>query len=315
MPSLDERTLRTLAQQIRVDTWTAEAIVALGSASVECLLLKGPVIAQWLYRDDPAQRYYTDADLLIAPGQLDRAHTVLVGLGFIPGGDPMPPGDVPHARPYTRPRDLAEIDVHRVPHGMHTLPEARAWAAMTRETRTLQVAGVDATAPGEIARTLLLTLHINPTNDRASRAGRDLRRAVTQLPEATWLEAASLARALGLEREMGYRLSLIAESAGLAQRLGLPARETAGYARYRTAEGEHPRGTLSLLAMSERATPADRVRYLTGKLFPPREVLADRDPLARRGRRGLAVARVRWIAACVARLPGALRGWVANRPQ
>jgi hypothetical protein len=315
VPALDERSLRALAQQIRVDAWTAEAIAALCSAGVECLLLKGPVIATWLYRDDPAQRPYIDADLLIAPGQLAPAHDVLVGLGYVRGGEPMPSGDRSHAQPYERARDRATIDVHRVPNGMQRLPEARAWAAMTRETEALHLAGVHATAPGEIARTLLLALHINPTNDRSSRAGRDLRRACTQLPDATWDAAATLARELGLEREMGYRLSLIAEAAALSERLGLPTAETAAYARYRTAEHDHPRGTLSLLAMTERTSPAARLRYATGKLFPPSEVLADRDPLAARSRTGLAAARVRWVARCVAWMPGAVRGWAANRPR
>jgi hypothetical protein len=315
LASIDNRALVVRAHQMRVDAWAAEAIVALNGAGVECLLLKGPVTARWLYQDDPTQRPYVDVDLLIAPGQAEQAHHVLVRLGYAPQAAAMPPGDLPHARPYQRASDRANVDLHRVPNGMRTVPERRAWATMTREAETLSVAGVTVTAPGAVARTLLLALHISPRNDALSRAGRDLRRAGTLVPHSTWHQAAVLARSLGLEREMGHRLWVISETRDLAERLALPRGETASYARFRTAQSDHPRGTLSLLTVSEYATVRERLRYVAVKLYPPPVVLADRDPLARRGRGGVIAARLRWQWHCARWLPAAVRAWRAQRPR
>ena len=70
------------ANCLRIDVATVEAVRAMREAGVRPLLLKGPVIATWLYADDPARRPYRDVDLLVAVEQFDAARSVLGRLGY-----------------------------------------------------------------------------------------------------------------------------------------------------------------------------------------------------------------------------------------
>jgi hypothetical protein len=60
--------------QPEIDALTAEVAGALNSDGIETLVLKGPVLAKWLYPEEV--RAYSDSDLLVATGS--HAHAVEV---------------------------------------------------------------------------------------------------------------------------------------------------------------------------------------------------------------------------------------------
>jgi len=70
-----------LARDFAVDAFTAEVAGAFGLEGMETLVLKGPVLARWLYPGEV--RPYVDCDLMVAPGNQARAVGVLGRLGFV----------------------------------------------------------------------------------------------------------------------------------------------------------------------------------------------------------------------------------------
>src|SRR4051812_27772658 len=61
-----------LANTLRIDWGTAEVLRTFEAGGVKSLLLKGATFARWLYtNDDP--RPYGDCDLLVRPGDFERA--------------------------------------------------------------------------------------------------------------------------------------------------------------------------------------------------------------------------------------------------
>jgi Uncharacterised nucleotidyltransferase len=59
---------------------TVEVVGAFAGEGVDTVVLKGPVLARWLYMGDV--RPYVDCDLMVAPGSRVRAVNVLERLGF-----------------------------------------------------------------------------------------------------------------------------------------------------------------------------------------------------------------------------------------
>ena len=68
---------------MRVDAVSAEVGRALARAGVRPILLKGPTVAELLYRDG-APRRYGDSDLLVAVAQRIAAEAALEASGFSP---------------------------------------------------------------------------------------------------------------------------------------------------------------------------------------------------------------------------------------
>ncbi len=87
---------------------------AFRAGGIPMLVLKGAALAGGVY-PDPALRAFSDLDLLVAAGDVDRAHLSLTGLGYdIAGG---PPSDADrtwrHGRGYFDPaRRRVPVDVH-----------------------------------------------------------------------------------------------------------------------------------------------------------------------------------------------------------
>ncbi len=71
-----------VAGSLAADGWCAEVVAALRLRGVEPVLLKGPVMAAWLYPGSPGVRDYGDVDLLIDPASRKAAGVVLSAAGF-----------------------------------------------------------------------------------------------------------------------------------------------------------------------------------------------------------------------------------------
>jgi hypothetical protein len=74
------RDFATRARVTEVDAVTAAVANVFAAGGIDTIVLKGPVLAKWLYPDEV--RPYVDSDLMVAPKQRARAVGVLERLGF-----------------------------------------------------------------------------------------------------------------------------------------------------------------------------------------------------------------------------------------
>jgi hypothetical protein len=314
----DERTV-AIARRASVDAVAAELGEALEAAGVRTLLLKGPAIESWLYQ--PGERDYHDVDMMIAPGDLASAHSVLTSTGFFPvtsedGAQQRmldPTGGVwdeldSHAITYHRSDGLPGwVDVHR------TLWETRAagWNLLSAKTDRLLVAGRALEVPALPGRALVVALHalhhhvIGRDTTPAGQAVEDLRRAVACGEEMVWHEVARMAAGVRAELQLADALRLVAGGEQLAAGLGLPAGAGASDAAHaerilHASRYERLARTQGWRARSQLAARA---------LFPSREMLRAQEPRARRGKLGLAVAYTARLGVVARHLPSGLRRW------
>jgi hypothetical protein len=200
-----------------VDWYTAQVVDALRSEGVEAILLKGPAIRRWLYRDAPGVRGYLDADLFVPDAALGVAEAVLSDLGFGPEDDSESVS--PWAASWRRAADGAVVDLHRTLQGCE-YSTVDPWPILRASAVQEEVGGTSVLMPSIPARVVQLVL-VSPA-DRPWHKWPDLERALEQLPAEGWREAAALAQALGVERRFGYRLSQSSAGAEGATRIGVP---------------------------------------------------------------------------------------------
>jgi hypothetical protein len=282
---VDEAGRRAAMWTMAVDAVTVEVMAALAQASVDCVLLKGPSIAAWLY-DDPAERPYVDTDLLVEPGRLGTAAATLETRGFRRAFGPLPHPGMEGAPSYPWRRGAVEVDVHQ------TLPGATAdgrqvWDVLRPGCEELVVAGTPTRVLGRPARLAHVALHAAHHGPRVERPIEDVRQALRRAPDEEWREAADVAARIGASR---------AFAAGVA--LG---------------RGEQPAAEVPLAAGLERVSAATGMRakgrILAEEVVPSAEFMRWWAPLARRSRRGLAAAYVlRWAYLAV-RAPAAVSAW------
>src|ERR1700761_3803432 len=72
---------RTVVRKLLIDRFTAEVTTRFIQDGIEVLVLKGPVLAEWLYPGEV--RGYCDSDLMVAPDCREGAASILEELGFI----------------------------------------------------------------------------------------------------------------------------------------------------------------------------------------------------------------------------------------
>jgi hypothetical protein len=198
-----------VAARGRIDAAMVEVMGALGEAGVDALVLKGVVIARWLY-DEHEVRGYRDCDLLADPARFATAGRTLEAIGFQCDADEAAhpcAWDEARAQVWHRLDDEVVIDLHwRLP-GTRVAPE-RSWAVLWagRETMDLGVAQLDVLS--EPARALHLATSLAWMGPEARRAGQDLERGIAMLPQATWRDAARMAEQLGAWRPFAGGLRL-----------------------------------------------------------------------------------------------------------
>jgi hypothetical protein len=305
---------RAIALRLRVDGWTAEVVSAMRRESIEPILLKGPVIARWLYAEEPAARTYCDCDLLVGPRDTDRARALLAELGFAVQEHPLIAADEHHARIFLRAGDGANVDLHRTMHGMEAIPEQRVWATARRHVTRLEVGGVSMDVPDAALRSLNVALHPVPEDGPASRAWRDLERALECVEDSGWRAALRLARELGIEHELAARLRRLPKGAQLADRLGITTEGSAYYnLRGAVSAGRAPRTVLAISHLRSQPSRGAQLRYAVAKLVPSAEQLRQENALARRGAGGLLLARGVRVVVVAARLPRALTAYRRER--
>lgn len=300
--------LLVVARALVVDAWTVEASAALERAGVPALLLKGPVIARWLY-DPPEERGYGDVDLLVAPRAIPAAERILDGLGYELKD---PEGELelvsgPHAQTWLRPRDGAVIDLH------HTLPGdvlagELVWAELWRRAETMDIDNHHVRVLDEPSRALMVALHAAHHGGETAAPLEDLRRAAVQAPMSTWRQAADIASAILALPKFAEGLQLTPEGERVARDLRLASPDV-----LRSLDSTQLASGFERLA----ATPglASRAQLIAGELVPSPEFMRWWMPLARRSRRGLAAAYVYRFAWLLVQAAGGWRAWRRTRAQ
>jgi hypothetical protein len=205
------------ATVLKVDSVTAEVVSAMRNIGVRTLVLKGPAVAAWLYRDG-AVRTYSDSDLLVAPRSYRQARDLLWGLGFRPIGYSWHRD----SQAWRRHSDATSVDLHRSLIGALAPPDA-VWGEIAAATDTLRVGGIEVEVLSIPARALHVGLHAAQHGVDVPHPLEDLARALRVGDEHVWREAADLARRIGALPAFAAGLRVDPEGVRLAERLRLPA--------------------------------------------------------------------------------------------
>ncbi|HEY3208216.1 MAG TPA: nucleotidyltransferase family protein [Actinomycetota bacterium] len=270
-----------------LDRGTAEIVLAWRRVGVRSVLLKGPALTRWLYREGEF-RGYSDIDLLVPDSDVVAAEEVLEGLGFERHGLEAIEGDWPrYSRNWVR-SDSMNVDLHQTLTGVG-VPPTELWAALTQELERMSVAGVDVDVLAPSARALVLALHTAKDGPRIAKARHDLGHAIDRLPPDLWIETVWLADQVGALGGLAAGLRLVVPSGvELADRLGLPKDAPLEIAI--RSGGGAPALALGIDWLVSSPGLRGKGRLVLRKIFPPVSFIRAWSPLARRGRVGLAVA-------------------------
>jgi hypothetical protein len=270
---------KEVAYTLLLDRVAAEVSDALAQKGIKSILLKGPTVAKWLYRDGTARRY-EDIDLLVASAQIGEAERVLSedGFGLV--------GTSHHAHTWLRAQDGATVDLHWRVVGIGAHPED-AWSLLAGETENLGVGDSVVEVLSRPAQALHLALHAvqHPWRERQSLL--DLERALEHAPTDVWKRAGELARRLDAERGFSAGLRLLPAGQAVVEELGLDERLSVELVL--RAEKPPPL-TLAFERLASTPSLGAKLRFLLGRLFPSPATLRAASTLARRGRLGLLVA-------------------------
>jgi hypothetical protein len=294
---------------LAVDAVTAEVTAALESEGVESLLLKGPTIAGWLY-SDPAERPYTDSDLLVDPSRSGAAHAALEAAGFRREFGPLPHTGMESPPSFPWSRDGLAVDLHVTLAGA-TADPASVWEVLRSGAAEQVVGGREVRTLGEPARLAHLALHAAHHGPRVEPPLRDLRRALERCSDERWAEAAAVADRIGASTAFANGLGLVPAGRERSARLGLAADYSAAW---RLGVQDEP-----LAAGIERLARAPGLRgkgaMLRDELFPTPEFMRWWTPKVRGSWPGLPRAYA-WRWSYLARQgPSAVRAWRRARRQ
>ena len=264
-----------------VDRLTAELAEAFAEDGVPCILLKGPVIARWLY-DDGSVRPYNDCDLLVPPRQLAAAQTILRQRGFADTASPLAH---PRLDSHEWARAEHHVDLHTTLIGIRAEAQT-VWDELSSMTETEQVGGVTVQVLGLAARALHIALHAAQHGPEDEKPTEDLRRALLLVSEQTWRDAAELAVRLHAVAAFATGLRLLPAGAELATRLDL-AKAVSAEAALRL---EPVPLALAFEHLAGVAGWRARLTIVLRELVPTPAFMCWWSPLARRGRLGLAAA-------------------------
>lgn len=277
--------LRLVVRNLLIDRVTVEIANAFKGEGIQTLILKGPVLAEWLYPGEV--RTYCDSDLLVAPKHWGRAVSVLERLGFaeycswMPSPLSLDPGGIA----FQRGDDM--VDLHCVLPGLDGDPNA-IWASLLERSDHQVIGGAKLRVPDRDAVLLHVGLHAaHHANYEECKPFEDLRRAIAHAKQSQWRGALELAHAYHGVPAFAAGLSLLPEGRDLVRLLGLEGVRSLrhGLRRHDDVIAEE----INALLSSETSV-GHKLITVTSELFPRSEYMRWWSPLARRGKLGLAVA-------------------------
>lgn len=276
------------------------------SDGIPSVLLKGLSTQRLLYQDQ--FRPYCDVDLLVSPDDWVGAIECLNRLGF----DDLlqPPNEDKHSRPFVG-SDGVHVDLHRSLVTASCDP-ATCWAALSERTTTQACGGEEVTTLDPAALVAVVALHAAQHGHAEPKPVADLTRAVDQISESVWREAAEVATRLGAAETMAAALRMVPGGDELAERLALPGQLSAAV-RLRAASA--PSASIELARVLGATDRHERRRLLRPVLMPT-DVELRRRAWARRVAPwpgGRVLARLVWWTRLSFELPGAVRWWWRHR--
>jgi hypothetical protein len=279
------------AHTILIDRQTAEIAGAFEAEGIETLVLKGPVLAKWLYPGEV--RPYGDSDLMVAPGDWDGAVALLERLGF---DDQLGPMAHPRMESYASTAFLRgdqNVDLHCALHGLRGEMQP-VWEDLRAGAERQPIGGASLMVPGRPA--LLLHIGLHAAHHAEGKALEDLRRALVLATQEQWQQALALARSHDGVPAFASGLRLVPAGLELARRLGIEdVRSAAHEIRFDAVPTAEAIDALLAPGLSLRARAATVLR----ELFPRPEFMRWRSSLARRGLPGLLASypqRWLWLA-------------------
>jgi Uncharacterised nucleotidyltransferase len=297
---------RLMRRKVMLDHLAAEIAGAFGADGIETIVLKGPVLAQWLYPGE--LRQYCDSDLMVAPERWAQAAEVLERMGFRswvlrplfvdPGGTD-----------FRRGEDV--VDLHHAIPGLFGDPSA-IWASVRTRSERQLIGGAELCVPDRTTVLMHVALHAgHHANLVGYKPFEDLRRAIACTNEQQWQQALDLAREYDGIAAFTTGLELLPEGRKLARRLELAE---VRLFRYRLRLQDNLVAEEVTAMFSPDVNMWRKLTTVASEIFPQAEYMRWWSPLARRGRSGLAIAYVWRPLWAIGQLPGALRAiWRARR--
>lgn len=297
-----------------LDAAAVEVLKCFSGRDVEALLLKGPALAQLLYRPGE-ERIYVDVDLLVAPRDRTKARHALAELGYrniseTLGIDDI--GGVVHEESWFgsgpgADRDLL-IELHLSLAGARAQPEA-VWDALVPRRRTwIELHGHEVPVLDPEGLAMHLATHAAQHGPRYAKGLHELALGLERWPFEVWERAAALAREIDAVAAFAGGLRLSPVGSELSRTLGLAPDDRLDW-EIRHAD-TRPRGTFHLEALVGTPGLLPRVAIIRRALLPSRQWIAWQYAWARSGRWRLWLA----YAAHWARAPRwAIRAWRFRR--
>jgi hypothetical protein len=281
--------IEAAVRNLVVDRLSASVAGWFAAAGIDCMLIKGPVIADWLYPD--VVRSYADSDLLVARPDWERAIAVLVENGFRDTLGPMGHPRMESLAGTSFVRGQEHVDLHCTLAGLDAAPE-EVWRVLRAGADEQRVGGRRLAVPSRAATLMHLALHA-AHHGGLHKPAEDLRRGLTAAGAETWREAAELAARLDGVPAFASGLRHSEQGAELARQLDL---DQVGSVRLDLRASGVPIAE----GLNELLRPdlswSERVALVSAELFPKPSFMRWWTPLADRGPLGLAAAYARrWI--------------------
>jgi hypothetical protein len=272
-----------------VDRLTAEVAGLFTEAGIDCMLVKGPVIGEWLYEE--AIRPYGDSDILVSWSDWDRATALLREHGFT--SDQFATIGHPRLESFASAafvRGIDNLDLHRTLDGLDAHP-GEVWDALWGAAGNQQVGGRSVAVPARPA--VLMHLAIHAVHHHAhTKPLEDLRRGIKAGDADEWRQAAELAEKLQGLPAFATGLRRIPEGEALASALGV---EAAGSVHFELLTERVPTAEALHELLGPGLTFGERTSRVLTELFPKPSFMRWWTPLARRGTRGLVASYpLRW---------------------
>jgi hypothetical protein len=283
---------RQRAHNFAIDALTAEVANAFTGEGIGTVVLKGPVLARWLYPGEV--RPYRDSDLMVAPENRARAVGVLERLGFMEHCPWMPTPLSMDIGCTEFSRGDGIVDLHCRLQGLDGDPDV-IWGCLAAGAERQVIGGVELRVPDRDTVLLHVVLHAaQHSNMVDGKPLEDLRRALACVEESQWSRALELARVYRGVSAFAAGLRLLPEGGDLARRLDLGKEGSLKYALLR--EDVIAEELYALLCA--RVEIRRKLAIAASRGFPGPDYMRWWSPLARRGKRGLAGAylwRAVWV--------------------